>query len=131
MLIHKITENDVDKIKLWIKKEFSTDTFENTFSTTIGCYEDDIIAFLTYSFMYDRAEIDYIYVDLKYRNNGIAQALFNEMINNIGNVSISLEVNINNKAAIEFYKKNGFKIVSKREKYYQDVDGYLMVRGEV
>ena len=131
MLIHKITENDVDKIKLWIKKEFSTDTFENTFSTTIGCYEDDIIAFLTYSFMYDRAEIDYIYVDLKYRNNGIAQALFNEMINNIGNVSISLEVNINNKAAIEFYKKNGFKIVSKREKYYQGVDGYLMVRGEV
>ena len=131
MLIHKITENDVDKIKLWIKKEFSTDTFENTFSTTIGCYEDDIIAFLTYSFMYDRAEIDYIYVDLKYRNNGIAQALFNEMINNIGNVSISLEVNINNKAAIEFYKMNGFKIVSKREKYYQGVDGYLMVRGEV
>ena len=131
MLIHKITENDVDKIKLWIKKEFSTDTFENTFSTTIGCYEDDIIAFLTYSFMYDRAEIDYIYVDLKYRNNGIAQALFNEMINNIGNVSISLEVNINNKAAIDFYKKNGFKIVSKREKYYQGVDGYLMVRGEV
>ncbi len=131
MLIHKITENDVDKIKLWIKKEFSTDTFENTFSTTIGCYEDDIIAFLTYSFMYDRAEIDYIYVDLKYRKNGIAQALFNEMINNIGNVSISLEVNVNNEAAIEFYKKNGFKIVSKREKYYQDVDGYLMVRGEV
>ena len=130
MLIHKITENDVDKIKLWIKKEFSTDTFENTFSTTIGCYEDDIIAFLTYSFMYDRAEIDYIYVDLKYRKNGIAQALFNEMINNIGNVSISLEVNVNNEAAIEFYKKNGFKIVSKREKYYQDVDGYLMVRGE-
>lgn len=131
MLIHKITENDVDKIKLWIKKEFSTDTFENTFSTTIGCYEDDIIAFLTYSFMYDRAEIDYIYVDLKYRKNGIAQALFNEMINNIGNVSISLEVNVNNEAAIEFYKKNGFKIVSKREKYYQGVDGYLMVRGEV
>ncbi len=131
MLIHKITENDVDKIKLWIKKEFSTDTFENTFSTTIGCYEDDIIAFLTYSFMYDRAEIDYIYVDLKYRKNGIAQALFNEMINNIGNVSISLEVNVNNEAAIEFYKKNGFKIISKREKYYQGVDGYLMVRGEV
>lgn len=131
MLIHKITENDVDKIKLWIKKEFSTDTFENTFSTTIGCYEDDIIAFLAYSFMYDRAEIDYIYVDLKYRKNGIAQALFNEMINNIGNVSISLEVNVNNEAAIEFYKKNGFKIVSKREKYYQGVDGYLMVRGEV
>lgn len=131
MLIHKITENDVDKIKLWIKKEFSTDTFENTFSTTIGCYEDDIIAFITYSFMYDRAEIDYIYVDLKYRKNGIAQALFNEMINNIGNVSISLEVNVNNEAAIEFYKKNGFKIVSKREKYYQGVDGYLMVRGEV
>lgn len=131
MLIHKITENDVDKIKLWIKKEFSTDTFENTFSTTIGCYEDDIIAFLTYSFMYDRAEIDYIYVDLKYRKNGIAQALFNEMINNIGNVSISLEVNVNNEAAVEFYKKNGFKIVSKREKYYQGVDGYLMVRGEV
>ena len=78
-----------------------------------------------------RGEIDYIYVDLKYRKNGIAQALFNEMINNIGNVSISLEVNVNNEAAIEFYKKNGFKIVSKREKYYQGVDGYLMVRGEV
>ena len=42
--------------------------------------------------------------------------------------SISLEVRSTNKRAISFYKKNGFKIVSIRKKYYDDSDGLLMVK---
>ena len=51
------------------------------------------------------------------------------MFNNLNDVSnITLEVNINNISAIKLYEKNGFKVVSKRENYYNGVDGYLMLK---
>ena len=51
------------------------------------------------------------------------------MINN--NIkSISLEVKTTNKEAIEFYKKNDFKITTTRKQFYESgtIDAYLMYR---
>ena len=39
-----------------------------------------------------------------------------------------IEVKKDNLKAIDFYEKNGFKVVSKRENYYNGVDGYLMLK---
>ena len=51
------------------------------------------------------------------------------MLSNLSNViNITLEVNINNIGAINLYLKNGFKVVSKREKYYDGTDAYLMLK---
>lgn len=131
MPIRKISNSDLEKVDYWLKKEFNSSYSKNDFSTTIVYYEEEILGFLTYSFMYDRAEIDYIYVLKNKRRNGIASKLLDYMIKQIGDISISLEVKVDNDEAINFYKKNGFEIVAKREKYYQGIDGYLMVRGEV
>ena len=51
-----------------------------------------------------------------------------EYIINLGDFSLSLEVNIKNNIAINLYKKHGFEIVAKRNRYYGENDGYLMVR---
>ena len=45
-----------------------------------------------------------------------------------GVTNITLEVNVNNTNAIKLYQKNGFKIVSRRENYYNGTDGYLMLK---
>ena len=42
--------------------------------------------------------------------------------------NITLEVKESNKSAINFYLKNGFIEVARREKYYQDEDGILMIK---
>ena len=119
---------------------FSVDNFtykltRNEFSTNpylkILTYveKDKIIGFLLYSLIYDRIEIEQFEVTTKERRKGIGNKLLNYLIekyqdNNIKN--ITLEVKEDNIAAINLYKKYGFKKVSTREKYYDGINGILM-----
>lgn len=89
------------------------------------------VAFLSYDLIYDRIEIEYIYVLDKYRNNGIASYLMDNLLeiaytNHCNN--ITLEVRKSNISAIKFYQKHNFKEVAYREKYYGNEDGILMIR---
>lgn len=94
--------------------------------------ENDVeIGMLDFSIIYDRIEINYIYVKNNDRRKNIGTKLINKLIieSNINNCkNISLEVNENNYNAIEFYKKNNFKIVTVRKNYYNNEDAFLMIR---
>lgn len=101
----------------------------NPFSNIL-IYEKDnkIVAFLDYSKMYEKIEINYIFVIEEYRKQNIAYELIDYMIKNNDFENITLEVNVNNIKAINLYKKHGFEVVAIRKKYYNGVDGYLMER---
>lgn len=86
---------------------------------------DEIVGFLDYSLIYDRIEIDYIFVKSEFRNQKIAYKLIRYMMNE-NYTNITLEVNINNIYAIKLYKDLGFEIISIRKNYYNGIDGYLM-----
>lgn len=121
--------NDV-KIIEKLLKEFKQNVGSgcNPFIKYIVYEENDkILGCLVYEQIYDRIEIDYITVDSKHRRKGIADKLM-EYIINLGDFSLSLEVNVENNIAINLYKKHGFEIVAKRNRYYGENDGYLMVR---
>lgn len=93
--------------------------------------EDNYIGFIQYSIIYDRAELDYIYVDDKFRSSGVGSKLMNYMIEDVKNnncLNISLEVENSNINAINLYKKYNFKEVAVRKNYYQGKDGILMIR---
>ena len=82
----------------------------------------------------DYAEIMNIVVRKKYRRNGIGEKLLQELINlsmkkNLEN--IELEVNSNNKPAINLYKKFGFKEVGLRKKYYNNVDDAILMQKNI
>lgn len=99
----------------------------NVYSKVIVYRQDnDIKGILVYDEIYDRIEIDYILVLEEYRKKGIGTKLLKYFNNN---QNISLEVRKSNIVAIEFYKKNGFRVVAKREKYYNGEDALLMCRG--
>ena len=99
----------------------------NNFNKVIGYYFDnEIVGFLDYSVMYEKIEINYIFVIEEYRKKGIAYNLIKYVIDNYDFENITLEVNINNISAINLYKKLGFNIIGIRKKYYNGVDGYLM-----
>lgn len=101
----------------------------NPFSNIL-IYEKDnkIVGFLDYSKMYEKIEINYIFVIEEYRGKNIGYELIKYMIDNNEFENITLEVNVNNISAINLYKKHGFEIIGIREKYYDGVDGYLMER---
>ncbi len=89
--------------------------------------KDKIIAFLYYSDIYDRAEINQIEVEVSHRNCGKATKLLKEMIK-IVKKDITLEVKKNNIPAISLYKKFNFQEKAIRKGYYQGIDGILMER---
>ena len=88
-----------------------------------------IVAFIEYEEIYDRYELDNIFVLEEYRNMGLASYLMQYMIdegkkNNIKN--ITLEVRRDNDKAIRLYKKYGFIEKAIRHNYYGSCDGILM-----
>lgn len=125
-MIRSITEKDlfeVNKLLQIFNVRYETNEFRN-----ILVYEEnnEIIGVLVYLLIYDRAEIEYIVVKDKYKRLGIGSKLISFIEKDIKN--ITLEVRESNTTAINFYKKNGYKIVSTRHNYYKDEDGYLMIK---
>lgn len=104
---YKVTINSFTKILVYIINE-------------------EIVGFLDYSLMFDKIEINYIFIKEEFRNNKIAYKLISYMIENNDFSNITLEVNINNLYAIKLYKSLGFKIINVRKNYYNGVDAYLM-----
>lgn len=109
-------------------KELEKELSQNPFGKILVYKKDNrIIAYLYYSEIYERVEINDIEVDEQYRNMGIGTELLNKLTE-IVQKSISLEVRINNYNAIKLYKKFGFQEKAIRKGYYQGIDGILMVR---
>lgn len=85
--------------------------------------------YITFHQVLDFADIHHVEVEADLRGRGLGtqlMALFiEEMV--LREVSeITLEVRIDNHAAIKLYEKIGFKEVNKRKGYYNGVDGILM-----
>lgn len=131
MQIRNYKEKDLNYISklgslLHEKYTFSLDEFSKCL-----ILEDNqnIIGFIIYSIIYDRAEIVDIIINPTNRSNGYGEKLLGftieEIINN-GCLNITLEVSVSNTSAINLYKKVGFNIEAIRKNYYNNEDGYLM-----
>lgn len=111
-----------------IKEINNTSTRE--FSKRLEYIDDNkTIGYLDYSLIYDRIEIDNIYVLEEYRNKKIATLLM-QYLDNIAKkenaINITLEVRESNFVAIHLYEKIGFTKVAIRKYYYGDEDAILM-----
>ena len=110
------------------EKEFSTNPY---LKIIIYVEKDKIIGFLLYSLIYDRIEIEQFEVITKERGKGIGDKLLKYLIEKYKKrdiKNITLEVKEDNIAAINLYKKYGFKKVSTRENYYDGINGIVMER---
>ena len=131
-MIRKPNSDELKYLYELVESEFSVKYSDNVYTNWL-IYETDnkIVGFLNYDSIYDKAEIEYIYVDPLYRNKNIATHLLNEMIRllNESNInSITLEVRSDNTSAIKFYEKNNSKNAAIRKNYYGAVDAILMIR---
>ncbi len=87
------------------------------------------VGYLKYLLIYDRMEIDSLFVLEEYRNQKIATKLMAYLISiAIDNhvLNITLEVRISNEIARNLYKEFGFREVALRKFYYGLEDGILM-----
>ena len=104
---------------------------QNPFCKCIVYDDINIKGAIFFEEIYEKVDIDYVIVNNNYRRKGVASKLLEYLIDYCKEKSISnitLEVNENNIAAINLYKKHGFIVVSKRDKYYKESDAILMIR---
>ena len=110
------------------KNIVANDLENNPFGHYLLLNEDnEIIGYVYYSDIYDRAEINQIEINFIHRNCGKGSKLLEKMIS-VVDKNITLEVKIDNIPAIKLYKKYGFIEVATRKGYYNGVDGILMER---
>lgn len=96
--------------------------FENNATQYIVCYvQNDIAGYLAYSNCIDHIDIVSIAVKPEFRKKGVAQELFNYLIQlNTEGLSLFLEVRASNLPAINLYKKLNFEHISTRKNYYSN-----------
>lgn len=130
-----ISPNQKELINIYklLNREFNVIEMSNDPFLKYLIYKEDnkIIGFINYSIIYERAELNYIYVDKNFREKGIADKLMNSMFEDLKKEdvsSITLEVKKSNISAIRLYEKCDFKSVSIRKKYYGNEDGILMFK---
>ena len=125
--------NYIDNYYEYLKeniKEFNVEYLkkENPFLKNYVYLENNQpIGLISYSLIYDRIELEYIWTSFEHRKKGIASKLMDKMIEEKVN-NITLEVRTTNEGAINLYKKYNFKVVSTRKNYYGNEDAYLMIR---
>lgn len=130
-MIRFCDKNDFEALNNLLKNlnyALDSESFNNEFLKVIGFFDNALLGCLVYTYIYDRIEIEYIIVDDKYKRQGIATKLLNFIEKNNDIKNITLEVRKSNEEAINFYKKNGFEIVTTRKNYYNNEDAYLMIK---
>ena len=93
----------------------------------VNVYETNhqVVGFIIITKIIDTVEILLLYVDENYRHQKIGTKLL-ESIELNDYTRIILEVSKDNLAAKALYDKQGYKIISQREKYYHGVDALVM-----
>lgn len=91
-------------------------------------YQGKIVGFIHISLSFDEADLVNIAVFSDFRRKNIGTKLIDYVIKKYDIKKINIEVNENNKQAIEFYKNYGFKLVRKIKNYYGNNDALFMVK---
>ena len=126
----EINKNNIDLINnSFISKKYILNELENNpFAKILILKENnEVIAYIYYSDIYERAEINQIEVSKTHRNCGKGNFLLNYMINLLKK-DITLEVKEDNYSAIKLYEKNKFEKKAIRKGYYNGIDGILYER---
>lgn len=129
-MIIEIDNNNLTKINNSFinKDEIINELNSNPFAKILVLEENnEIIGYIYYSDIYERAEINQFEINFIHRNCGKGKILLQKMIEAVEK-DITLEVKEDNYPAISLYKKMGFEEKAIRKGYYNGIDGILMER---
>ncbi len=105
-------------------KEIIMDEYSKKYQYIV---DDKLIGFIEVKKLYEVLDIIDVFIEEEYRLKGYASKLLEHIINNTKNIKeIMLEVKEDNEAAINLYKKFGFKVISERKNYYKDKTALIM-----
>ena len=92
------------------------------------------LGYITYSFSFETADIECVFVEKEHRGKGIAKSLIEKAISDLKEKGVSkilLEVRSSNERAKALYKRAGFNEISKRKNYYDGIEDALIFLKEI
>lgn len=93
--------------------------------------EKVVIGYIGFRVVDDLAEMMNFVIDPDYQNEGLGSKILDYSLDFLKEKNvrfITLEVRKSNKRAQHLYEKYGFKISHIRKKYYENEDGYVLVK---
>jgi len=117
----------------WDEAQFCYELHDNPFAYLYVMEENGTIcAYMDYWITFEKAQLANIAVKQAVQRQGYAQHMMDAMIETCEKAfceHITLEVRVDNNAAIALYERNGFIRAAIRKGYYEDgTDAYLMVK---
>lgn len=110
---------------IWDERTFEEDTRNSKYF--VAKQDNKVVGFVSYTVVLDEVEIMNIVTREDSRNQGIASSLLSYIIRKIDYNKINLEVNENNKTALNLYRKFGFKNVGQRKNYYNGKEDAILM----
>lgn len=107
----------------WSRKLFENDISNKNAHYVLAVLNDKVIGYCGLYKVLDEADITNIAVHPKFRRQGLAGRILQNIIEHckLNKITkITLEVRESNISAINLYKKNDFKVVGERKNYYSD-----------
>lgn len=137
--IRSMTLSDLESIQDVLTKDFDDfwnfDIFREELAHTnssylVMCYENQVIGFAGFKKILEEAEIMNIVIAKAYRQKGLSRLLLNALLEyaqDLGCISVYLEVNSTNVVAISLYQSCGFCQTGLRKKYYHGKDDAMIM----
>lgn len=136
-MINELIKSDIDEVNQLgflvnpnFKNLFQIDNLKTNEKIYVLKVKKEIIGFIHFSNNIDNCELLNISVKNDYRSKGAGYLLINYFISNIDKKikQIFLEVNENNKAAINLYLAFDFRVINIRKNYYKNENALVMER---
>lgn len=143
MIVREMTKEDLEEVvniesslykDQWNKEAYLRD-LENEIAYNYVLEHDGVIlGYYGFWLMFDNIDITKVSIRKELQGKGLSKILMEDMFNRISNSdinTITLEVRVSNTVAISLYEKYGFKKISVREKYYENVEDAYVMQKEV
>lgn len=142
MKIRKATIKDLDFLVTsetanfplpWRRSHFEYELTENPYSHILILeVKEEPIGYIDFWITFEVGQINKIAIIDVYKKQGYATYLLHEtlqiMIQN-GVETSTLEVRVSNTPAYQFYLKHGYRVITRKAKYYEDgEDAYAMMK---
>jgi len=115
----------------WPLEALRHELVQNPFCRAFVAEEEGMVAGYAYLWViFDQGHLINIAVDPRFRGRGLGEALLRRVLREAvgqGARAVHLEVREQNGPAIALYRKHGFEVLGKVEKYYSDGAAALMM----
>jgi len=139
--IRKATHADIEKIceiersgaAHWNKQQFMAELKLDFAHFIVLEAKLEVIGYAVSWYVTDEIQLNNLVIKPEYRRKGMGTILLEHILTDSYTReplprSIILEVSNENRAAIQFYKKNGFIETGRRKNYYKHSDAILMIK---